>query len=275
MLLFSSSLPSFLHSSSYFHQTRRSVKYGLGRTVYDNYSAGSASDSSNGLTWRFQVPDGLRNFALAMLFDSYVERTVRSELRGDKELGYVAMSFVRREWNAIYWILLFQTDRRMSLAEAFIADFIAITVPKEMDFLVQNATAYAELCSGAISLLRQPLPSLNEEAETHFRQIDNMSFDFDFRLRAASLIESGVLSSSDVADFAKTFVLPKAPKRRLLACRMHAHKDSKPQSVKALQELEQPPLPPRDHDVQETLIDSLGHWKRSRPLNGFASESKL
>jgi secreted Zn-dependent insulinase-like peptidase len=249
------------------------VKYELGETVYDDHKSVD-NECNNGLLVRFQLyPDNVRNYALALLFDTLIERVARSELRADKELGYVVMSFVRREWNAIYWNILVQTDRRMSLAEAFVADFIACSVPIELEQLTEFT--FAPLCAGVVATLRQPYASLHEQSGAHFKQIDQLTFDFDFHLRVANLIESKGVSIADLMSFFKRCIAPKAPKRRVLLCRLFAGKSSTPQSLKAKTELNEAPLEKRDHDVHTTVVESLGEWKRSRPLIGGYHYAKM
>lgn len=143
-----------------------------------------------------------------LLFDACVSRVVTSELRAEKELGYVVMSFTRREWNALYWIVLVQTDRRMSLAEALVADFMADSVPREMEAL-RGGSRFQELCAGAVSSLRQPFASLIEQTTAHFQQIETLAFDFNHRLHVADLIESNTLSADDLIAFAKAHIVPK------------------------------------------------------------------
>lgn len=60
-----------------------------------------------------------------------------------------------------------------------------------------------------------------------------------------------------------------------MACRVHAHPEAAPQSNKALEELKEAPMAARQHDVSLTVIENLGEWKRSRPLNGQNKASKL
>jgi secreted Zn-dependent insulinase-like peptidase len=239
--------------------------------VFDN-RLGAPKDCSSGLLYRFQVPDTMRNYALALLFEAFFEPSVRGELRADKELGYAVLSFMRREWNAVYWNILIQTDRRMSLAETFVANFMASTIPRELE-LLKDENVFAQLCNGCISNLRQPYQSLQEQCEAQFKEIESLKPDFDFRRRVADLIESKALSSADLIEFARSYILPMASKRRLLLVRTHAQPDSKPQSALAIRELSEPELVPTVQDVHETVIESLGAWKRSRPLNG--SNSKL
>ncbi len=253
-------------------QMRRSVKFPLGMSIYENHDA-LPTDCNCSVLWRFQVcEDSPRSYALTMLFETVVERTLKSELRGEKELGYVVMSFVRREYGAVYWNVLVQTDRRIELAESYVSEFINVSAPR--DLAAQTRDSFATLCAGVAASLRQPYASLVEQAEVHFRVIELLSFDFDRRKEAARLVEEGGITIDDVREFYERHIGPKAPKRRVLLTRVCAGKQSTPQSALALAEREKlaPAFP--DDDVAVHKIDSIGEWKRTRPLNPGV-ESKL
>jgi len=255
-------------------QIRRSVKFPLGMSVFEKRNS-LPSDCNQGLLMRFQAcRDTPRDYGLMLLFDTLVERALRSELRGDKELGYVVMCFVRREHGALYWNVLVQTDRRLELAESMVSEFINVSAPR--DLAAQTADTFASLCVGVCSFLRQPHASLYEQAEAHFKAVELQSFDFDRRMQTAKLVEDGALTLDDVRSFYQRHIGPRGPKRRVLVTRLWAGAEASPKSALALAELQQPAPAFPDDDSAVERIASLGEWKRTRPLNpGVAAAAKL
>lgn len=64
------------------------------------------------------------------VFNALVTSPLFAQLRGQKQLGYVVASYVRRELGVLSWYVLLQTDRRPELAESLVAAFIQEDVAK-------------------------------------------------------------------------------------------------------------------------------------------------
>jgi secreted Zn-dependent insulinase-like peptidase len=232
------------------------------------------ADCNHGLLARFQIcRDGPREYGLLLLLDTAVQR-VLSELRTEKELGYVVMCFVRREHGVLYWNILVQTDRRLELAESLVSEFMRVSAASAL--AAETSETFAKVCDGVISFLRQPYASLYEQTEAHFKAIELQGFDFDRRLQTAKLLEEGAFSLSDLRAFFERHIAPGGAKRRVLLTRVWAGDKSTPKSALALAELQQPAPAFQQDDANVIHIASLGEWKRTRPLNpGVPAAAKL
>ena len=186
-----------------------------------------------------------------------------AELRSKKELGYVVLSFTRNEYNVLAWAILVQTDRRMSLAESLVDDFIA-----SIASLLENLSAehFSDSIASLVSAYKEPPHNISEKTAEHWNAIDNFSYDFQRKEKIIAYLESGVLSAAMLKDFHNTYIAPKAPKRRVLLARVFAGDESVPKSELAVKELQEEELPQRDHDVVCVAVGNVGEWRRGRPL---------
>ncbi len=246
-----------------------------GKTVFDR-AAGSPTDSNNALNFTFQIgPDSVPLSCTLEAFNALVANPIFAELRGQKQLGYVVMSFTRRELGVLSWVVLVQTDRRVELAEAMVLDFVHENIRAILDSV--GAEEFAETIQSLVAVARQPPQSLSDEATELWSYIDDHSLFFERRAAVASHFESGAVTVASVKEFYSTYVAARAPARRVLITRVHAGVSAKPTSSMGLEELAQPvPVPPEHDNATYTVVD-VGEFRRTRPLyaGGPRHDAKL
>ena len=251
---------------------RRAVRLPLGMSVLNKRVSGE-NDPNNGLSMRFQIPgDSIRMQALVMLFNSLFSGSFETQLRGKKELGYVVLTYPRREHSILYWTILIQTERRMELAEEFISEWFRGQTGQVSPQDVQQAV------SSLISQMRQPDASLSDMVARHWGHVLNRTFDFERGERIASYLEepANLPTPEDISQFFFDFIAPFGRKRRVLMTHIWAGPRSLPNSEKALEELNGPVPRARNDDVATVVIDSMALWRQSRPLfAGPATSAKL